>query len=305
MNMLQRIHELGAVLISVGRIGLTAGRYNFFNTAAGEFRSELPQRKYDKLRICGTVSCQQMVDRRAEAVDIGPSVCLTSSAKLLRCSVASCAQPGRIPVIVLLVFSRRSKVDQHDLSIGAEHYVRRLHVSVDNRRNAAVEISKHIAELLCPVNNCVDRLRTARVEKILQALSFYIVHDNNETVICIYNIDDAGEIGVVKLLEHFCLCNQPLAHHFLIVSAILAHFFDRPGLIGALIERKVHDAHTAVSDFIQYFILSVQYGTHFKHRSVFLSKLMGFNKDGTDIIILVSLYVESDQIGDPSFHDLR
>ena len=56
--MLQRIHELGTVLISVGRVRLTAGRHDFLNAAAGELGSELSQRKDYKLRVRGAVAGQ-------------------------------------------------------------------------------------------------------------------------------------------------------------------------------------------------------------------------------------------------------
>ena len=238
-----------------------------------------------------------MVDRCTEAIYIGSSICLSSTAKLLRCCISSCSQPGSISVVMLLVFSRSTEIDQHNLPVGTQHYVRGLHISVNDRRDAAVQVAEHITELFRPVNDQVNWLRPAGIEKILQASALDIIHYNNKTVVCIYNINNARQVRMVEFLEHFSLCDQSLAHHFLIVSAVLAHFFDRPCFIGTLIKREIHNTHPAVSDLIQNLIFSVQHGTYLKHRSVFLSRLMCFNENRADIVVLISLNIQSDQIG--------
>ena len=168
-----------------------------------------------------------------------------------------------------------------------------------------MKVAQHVAELLGPVHHQIHRLRSARVQKVLQASSLDVVHYDDEAVICIYNIYDARQVGVMKFLEHLGLRDQSLAHHLLIVSAVLAHFLNGPRLVGALIQCQVHHAHSAVSDFIQNFIFSVQYGAYLQHRSVFLSKLMSLNENGADVVILISLYIQLDHVGDPVLHDIR
>jgi hypothetical protein len=109
---------------------------------------------------------------------------------------------------------------------------------------------------------------------------------------------------VIEFFEHLCLCDKPLAYDFIVVAAVLAYFLDRPGFIGTLVEGKVHDTHTAMTDLIQDFVFSIQYGSYLQHCYVFLSNSIGLDQDGTGIVILVSLNIEPDQISDPAAHDL-
>ena len=78
-------------------------------------------------------------------------------------------------------------------------------------------------------------LRSVSVYQILKAVTFDVIHNDDEAVILIDHIDDARQVGMVELFEHFRLCHKVLADNSRIISAVLADFFYSPGLVCTLI----------------------------------------------------------------------
>ena len=98
-----------------------------------------------------------------------------------------------------------------------------------------MKISQHIAKLLGPFENKLRILGTAVINKALKAPAFYIVHDDNKTVVLINNIDDAGKMRVFQFFQHFCFGNQSLTDDFRIVASVFPDFFYGPCLVRAFI----------------------------------------------------------------------
>ena len=128
-----------------------------------------------------------------------------------------------------------------------------------------MEISQHIAKLLCPLDDILLWLRAGFLQHVSKGASFYIVHDDQERVIPVDDIDDAGQIRMIQPLQHIRLNDQSLTHNFKILGTIFTDFLDGPRLICCFIYGKVYNAHATLPDLIQDFIFSVYYRTYFKH----------------------------------------
>ena len=128
-----------------------------------------------------------------------------------------------------------------------------------------MQIAQHITQLLRPLNDLVRVLCAAVLEQALQAFALDIIHDNQEAVITINHIDNAGQMGMVQLFQHLRLCHQALVNRGKVSGAILADLFDCPGFVGALIDGKVDHAHAAVANLAQYFVFSVYDGADSQH----------------------------------------
>ena len=62
---------------------------------------------------------------------------------------------------------------------------------------------------------------------------------------------------MAELFENIGFSHKALFNDFKILDAVLTNLFNRPLLIRLFIHCEINNAHTALSDFIQYFILAV------------------------------------------------
>ena len=143
-----------------------------------------------------------------QIVKIGPPVCLSSSAELLRSRIASGSQPGCVLIPGIAVFPRCAEIDQCDLAIRAKHDIGGFQIPVYDRRISAMQISQDITQLDRPVNDLLRRLGTLVLQQVLKTVPFNVIHDDDQGVLPVDHIDDSWKIRMPQFLEHLCFRNK-------------------------------------------------------------------------------------------------
>ena len=209
------------------------------------------------------MSRNKVINGCSEIKDISPGVSLTVPTELLGRRISLSTQTGSIlKLSYVFVFSCRTKIYKSNIAIRLQHYICRLHISVDNRWLSAVKVTEHVTKLLSPFNYVLLRLCSIFLQYAVQRLSFYIVHYYKKCIVSVYNVNNTGKVGMIKPFKHISLNYKSLSYNLKILSSVLADLFNSPRLIGCFVDSKVYDTHTTLPDFIQYFIFTVYYRTY-------------------------------------------
>ena len=231
-----------------------------------------------------------MVQGRTERIDVCPCIGLSLTTELFRCGISASTEPCRIPIAAALICAGCSKVNDYDVAIRLQHDIGGLHIAVNNRRILSVQIAEYVTQLLRPLNYNVRILRSAVLQHTQQILSLYIVHDYDIAVIVLHNVDDADNVGMIELFQHFNFGYKALVYDHVIRAAVLSDLFNRPCFICPLVKSQINGTHTAMADLLKYFIFSVKNRAYFQHIPSLRS--ICFHQNSADIIIFPSVYIE-------------
>ncbi len=113
-------------------------------------------------------------------------------AVLLGSCIPLCSETGGILNARGLEFSRRAEVNKGNISVRLEHDVCGLHIPVDDRRLAGVQVTKHVAQLLRPLDNILLTLGAACFERLVQGVALYVIHDDEKASVAVDNVDNTG-----------------------------------------------------------------------------------------------------------------
>ena len=209
-------------------------------------------------------------------------------AVLLGRSIALCAEHCRVRKVLFLIFSGNTEVNYLDIALGLQHNIRRLHITVNNRRFLRMQIRKCVAQLLCPVYNKLLRLRSVFIKYLIKRLALDIVHHDINRHTVVDNIYNSGQGRMIKLFHHICFGKQAVDDDLVILSAaFFADFLNSPLLVQVFVHCEVNNRHTAATDFFQYFIFTVDYGSYLSHMPTPHSALIR----RTDILSFSSLFL--------------
>ena len=257
VDVLQSIHQLFAALVALQGIRPAAAEDQLLQAAPPQFRQIVPDRLHLKAQEGRAPAREQMKHGGPQGVDIRAPVRLPHISKLLRRRVAPGPQPGCVLLAGVFVFPRSPEVDQGKPAVGTQHDIGGLHVPVDDGRPAAVQVAQHITELTRPFQDLFRRLGPRPLQKVLKTRSLDIVHDDQEAVLLIDDIDNTGQVGMIQALEQVRLGDQPPRDGLCTGSAGLADLLDGPGLVGPLIDGQVDGAHAPAAYHVQYFVFSI------------------------------------------------
>ena len=135
-----------------------------------------------------------------------------------------------------------------------------------------MEIDKHITELFCPFYDLILPLCAVFFKFLFQRSAFDIIHYNKKSVIVLDYIHYAWQIWVVELFKQISLNDKALLYDLKVLYAVLSDLLYSPLLVGLFVHRKINDAHSALTYFIEYFIFAVNNGTDRQH----ICKLLNF-----------------------------
>ena len=138
--------------------------------------------------------------RHAQTENIRPHIRMTGI--VFRRGIAPGSQHCGIRKVFILVFSCDAEVDDLNDAVFAfrlQHQVRRLHIAVDDRvRLLGMQVVQRIADLHCPMNDIIFRLRTMLFQDLVQGFAFDVVHDDVNRLTIINDIDNSRERRVIK-----------------------------------------------------------------------------------------------------------
>ena len=149
-----------------------------------------------------------------------------------------------------------------------------------------MQIRKYITNLHGPFDYLIFGLRTILIQNFIQGFSFNKIHNNVDGRPVINNVYNSRQCRMIQPLYHIGLCQQTIYNNLVIFAvAFLADLLDCPVSVKMCIIRKVYNGHTAPTDFLQYFIFSLNYRSNTSH---ICHLLFCFNQNHGDIIFLLA-----------------
>ena len=142
-----------------------------------------------------------------------------------------------------------AEIDKLYEAIWLEHNVGGLHVAVDDRRRAMMQVAQGVAQLKRPIDHVVFRLRARCCDDVFERAPLDVVHDDEERALVVDDIDDARNRGMVETLDHVRFGHDALDDE-LALSRVLdvLDLFSRPLLVEHGIEREIHGRHAATAN---------------------------------------------------------
>ena len=141
-----------------------------------------------------------MVHRHTQSIDIGTSICLTTSV-LLRRTIAFRSKDRGICKTFFLIFSGNTKIENLQISLRFQHNIARFHIPINNWRILRMQIHQGVAQLHRPFHNHIFRLCAISFENLLQCFSFDVVHDNADRLIAVYDVYNSRKCRVIQSLH--------------------------------------------------------------------------------------------------------
>ena len=216
--MFQIILQLCTVLIPLFRLLLCTFGKNHLKSEQfiAEFSRCLLQKRFPALcdrqkmkrRFRRIPSGDQMMQRCSQTVNValrtGFSLVILTSI-LFRCRITGRSETCGIFYIFYFKFSCRTKIDQCDLTVRPQHNVRWFQVTVHNRLFPRMQVIQHITQLNAPGEHIFNPDRQSGLfhaffQDFIQGFSLDIVHNNQESILIINNIDDTWQIFVIQFL---------------------------------------------------------------------------------------------------------
>ena len=249
------VRHLRAVRIPVGGIGLRGARDDALDTRR-ELRHDLAHRQYGVGRFRRVLPREQRVHGCPERVHVGPGIGLPIATVLFRRCEPARSQLNGIAVrggggrVVVAHLACDAKVYELDETVRLEHDVRGLHVAIDDRRRAAMQVAQGIAELQRPIHHGILCLGTGRCDDVFERAPLDIVHDDVERSLVVDDIDDARNRGMIEALDHVRFGHDSL-YDDLALRWILdvADLLRRPLLVQHRVQCEVHRRHAAAADY--------------------------------------------------------
>ena len=144
---------------------------------------------------------EQLIERAAEAVDVGPNVDRTAVGGLLGGHVIGrphglARARHLLPARLLAMKSGQAQVQHLQLSLGREHQVRRLHVAVD--QPVFVGVLQPQGGLAGQLAGVTDRERPAAADQLCQVQPLDVLHDQHRLALDLPGVVRADDVGMVQ-----------------------------------------------------------------------------------------------------------
>ncbi len=160
-----------------------------------------------------------------------------------------------------------AKIHQLDHAIRRELHVRRFDITVQHRRDPAVQITQRVGKLVGPVEHLIFRQRPPLPDGLIDHLAQidprHEIHNQEIAVILRKEIGDFGQIRVIQPGEDTGLALELAAIPFALVRgsiharADLLHRGETP--IQPLVGRLIHPAHAALADHLDNFVAAAEH----------------------------------------------
>ena len=269
---LPQVEDTGGAFVWMHGQGLEDGpfgsrRYSRIQLAQ---RIEQPRFKEALSGILWGRAGEQVIERGADAVDIGADICVAGVAAILfERGIGNGAPPlddGHCASVVRLQHFDEPEVNQFQSIFGRDLYVARLDVSVEHGRVLAVQVFQGVQELSGPEEDLgfgeMFMLSNGFIYDFLQITAFDEIHD--QVLAAIYGevVGDFGEVGMIEpgedaglLIELFDRLTQVQFGPALVDEEGRQDFFDRAdSTVQAQIVSLVNCTHSTLTykanDFI-------------------------------------------------------
>ena len=120
-----------------------------------------------------------------------------------------------------------------------------------------MQILQHVAELQAPLHYLLLRLRAELAEHLAQIVTLYVIHYNEEGIVCFNDVNNGGKVGMRKVFEHLGFGDEAVLFHLKVFLADLPYLFDRPVFVCPLVSGKINHTHAAAADNIQYSVFII------------------------------------------------